>query len=681
MLKICVCARRLWGLCLLLPILVACQAPPLLHGLQLWDSECSAVTDQVRTAPRLESLLSPAVYQERAEQAAQLYAPVPRADLLTQALELRPELKAEAISGFPPRLYAKGETENFWITNPMQDGIKQVEARLLRVSDNSYTWVASESKNADAYLKDLTKRFDKEVYKPAQWLYGFEVSEGMDQDPRIHLLFAPNLGNVLGYFNSSAGVSKLALPQSNEKDMLFLNLDYMGEESQDLDVLAHELQHLIHWFHDPSEQGFLNEGLSELAPALIFSQLPDRLIQNMASYARNPNLQLNDWSQDGDLGLNHYGAGSAFAAYLTETFGPEFLTEIVREPLPGIGGLNNLLAQRGCEFAFDDLFADFAVANLAQAPRELGTAARLGYASMAQRLRSPASDRYFETQFQFKGQSTVNGVLPPYAVHYIDLAGSWQGDTVEISFQGEAAVPFVIPEFEPPLMWSNRVNGSVVRLARIFDLSSLEAGADVRLETEMWWDIEDGWDYGYVSVSRDGLDWDLLTSSATTAADPNGLALGQGLTGLPISDSKEGEMIRTSWDLSPFAGEMLHLRFDYVTDGAITSQGWQIGGLTIEAIGFQEDFSGELEDWSNEGWVQVREKLPVAWLVQAVHLGAEGTVLLDLERHIAAPDGSLQLALPAPSDSENLYLLVTPLAPLVTTKAEYEIQLVESPAS
>ena len=673
--------QRLWGLCLIALVLASCKKPPLLHNLQLWDGTCQARTDQPRLAPNLASLLSPETRAQRAAMASRLHAPVPRADPLALALDLHPELRAKAAAGVTGRAYAAGEIESFWVGTPLLGGSRQLEARLIRVSDISYAWVETGIDGWDAYLVDLVARFDEEIYKPAQWLFGFENSEGFDQDPRIHLLFASHLGKVLGYFNGSTAVSQMALPQSNEKDLLFLNLDYMGDEGQDLNVLAHELQHLIHWFHDPGERGFLNEGLSELAPILIFAEMNNRLVHSIASYARDPSLQLNSWAFGEDIGLRHYGAGAAFALYLTETLGSQSIPQIVREPLPGMGGLTQLLADRGCDFTVDDLYADFAVANLVQASQKLGAAARLGYVLLDQHLSSPVSDSAFEPHYRFQGQRRVTGTLPPYAVHYIDMAGATQEKTLDLSFQGAAAVPFATPEFAPPLMWSGRTNGSTARLERSFDLTALDPGVEVWLEMEMWWDLEEDWDYGYVAASRDGLDWDLLESQVTGSADPNGVALGPGLTGQPSHGATEPALQRIAWDLRDYAGETLHLRFDYVTDGAVTSQGWQIGSVAIAAIGFQEDFRGELDGWRNEGWVQVLEHLPIAWLVQAVRLGDGGTELLALERHVADPDGSLELTLPAPTDAEEVYLLVAQLAPLVATQARYEIQLRESPGS
>ncbi len=670
----------LWGLCLGALALGGCKAPPLLHNLQLWDEECQSQTDQRRLAPRLASLLSPETRRQRTALARQLHAPVPRTDLLALALDLHPERRA-AIPAVTARAYAEGDLEHFWVVNPLQGGSRQLQARLLRVSDISYAWVAAETDSWDAYLTDLVTRFDAEVYQPAQWLYGFNNSPGFDQDPRIHLLFAPDLGQVLGYFNSSTGVSQAALPLSNEKELLFLNLDYMGNAERDLNVLAHELQHLIHWFHDPSERGFLNEGLSELAPLLLFAEVNPRLVNAITAYVYHPELQLNAWALGTETGLRHYGAGAAFALYLTETFGSRMLPQIVHEPLPGIGGLERLLADRGCDFGFDDLYADFVVANLVQMPQALGTAARLGYVALDQHLPGPVSTADFTPHAHFRDRLRVAGILPPYAVHYIDMAGAPPAETLSLSFQGAASVPFVTPEFAPPLLWSNRVNGSVVRLERTFDLTALPPGTEVWLETAMWWDIEQDWDYGYVVASRDGVDWDLLESPVTGTADPNGVALGPGLTGQPTDDAHASTMPRIAWDVSDYAGTVLHLRFDYVTDGAVTAPGWQIGHVAIAAVDFQEDFGGTLEDWHNAGWVPVQERLPVTWLVQAVRLGDQGTELLALERHVAAPDGSLQLTLPAPTDAEAVYLLVSPLAPLVTTPAEYEIRLTENPHS
>ena len=76
-----------------------------------------------------------------------------------------------------------------------------------------------------------------------------------------------------------------------------------------LDVLAHELQHAIHWYADSSEATWLNEGLSELAVTEA-GFTPG----SMFYYLRRPNVSLVNWPAElgGDVGLN-YGAAALFA--------------------------------------------------------------------------------------------------------------------------------------------------------------------------------------------------------------------------------------------------------------------------------------------------------------------------------------------------------------------------------
>src|SRR5690606_31213376 len=96
---------------------------------------------------------------------------------------------------------------------------------------------------------------------------------------------------IAGYYSSSDQYSRLAQPRSNEKEMFYVNLDWVnslfGPAFQSYEtVLAHEFQHMIHWHTDRNEETWLNEGLSEFAqdvagygPMLTFSrsfiQVPD----------------------------------------------------------------------------------------------------------------------------------------------------------------------------------------------------------------------------------------------------------------------------------------------------------------------------------------------------------------------------------------------------------------------
>ena len=59
-------------------------------------------------------------------------------------------------------------------------------------------------------------------------------------------------------------------PHSNEREMLFMDGEAFRPGSDEyMKVLAHELQHAIHWAHDQGEDSWVNEGLSEVATELV----------------------------------------------------------------------------------------------------------------------------------------------------------------------------------------------------------------------------------------------------------------------------------------------------------------------------------------------------------------------------------------------------------------------------
>ena len=82
-------------------------------------------------------------------------------------------------------------------------------------------------------------------------------------------------------------------------------------------TMAHEFQHMIHWYQDRNEESWLNEGFSELAAFLngYYSDRPDY------DYIMQPDMQLNDWPNDKDSTLPHYGASFLFVDYFLNRFG------------------------------------------------------------------------------------------------------------------------------------------------------------------------------------------------------------------------------------------------------------------------------------------------------------------------------------------------------------------------
>ncbi len=76
-------------------------------------------------------------------------------------------------------------------------------------------------------------------------------------------------------------------------------------------------------------------------------------------------------------------------------------------------------------------------------------------------------------------------------------------------------------------------------------------------------DIEDGWDYGYVQISVDGGGWNTLAS----------------YTGLQTSWTE------VSIDLADHIGDSVLIRFLLSTDYSVTTDGWYVDDVVIEGIG------------------------------------------------------------------------------------------------
>ena len=134
--------------------------------------------------------------------------------------------------------------------------------------------------------------------------------------------------------------------------------------------------------------------------------------------------------------------------------------------------------------------------------------------------------------------------------------------------------------------WSGKGNSLNTSMMRSVSVPS-EAPT---LNMQVWYDAEQDFDYGYVSVSTDGgATWTNLASAITTTEDPNGINRGNGITG-----SSEG-WVAATFDLAAYAGQTVLLRLQYVTDGAVEGKGFLFDQITLGS------FSDGAENGAN-GW-------------------------------------------------------------------------------
>ena len=114
-----------------------------------------------------------------------------------------------------------------------------------------------------------------------------------------------------------------------------------------------------------------------------------------------------------------------------------------------------------------------------------------------------------------------------------------------------------------------------------------------------WHEVEEGWDYAYVSASRDGERWEALPATGTSAANPLGVALGPGYTGA------SGGWTEAEASLDDYAGGKVLVRFEYVTDQSTHGAGWCIDAIELPQAGFADGAEGAGGGWTAEGFVRV----------------------------------------------------------------------------
>jgi hypothetical protein len=415
-------------------------------------------------------------------------------------------------------------------------------------------------------------------------------------------------------------------------------------------TLAHEFQHMIHWYNDRNEDSWVNEGMSELAGHLNGFDAGGHDI----AYGEEPDTQLTTWADPSEGNTAHYGASYLFTSYFLDRFGEQLTKAVVVSPENGIAGFNDALQKAGRPERFDDVFADWLVANALDNPGlEDG---RYGYEAIDPY--PPVSVESYR-RFPVSAKSQVG----QYAADYIKLNGRGQ---VTVDFEGQQQVKLV--DAQPKGLyswWSNRGDDADATLTRHFDLRN---ATSPKLTFSTWYDIEDGWDYFYVQASEDGgKTWRILPGKYTTEDNPVGNAFGVGWTGMS-GGGEAPTWVDEEIDLTAFAGKEILLRFEYVTDDAVNRPGVLLDNLAIQELGYLDDGENGPGGWEAAGWVLTDNNLPQRWLVQLLEIGKNGVTV---QRMDVGQDGRGQLTSHNLQDSEDVLQVISGLTPVTTEQASY----------
>jgi len=144
------------------------------------------------------------------------------------------------------------------------------------------------------------------------------------------------------------------------------------------------------------------------------------------------------------------------------------------------------------------------------------------------------------------------------------------------------------------------------RVYREFDLTDVTK--PLTLTFDAWWDIEEDYDYGLIEFSiDDGETWVTLPDKdgILTDQDPNDVGVVEPGKAWGLTGQGEGTL---TFNISQFDGEMLWIRFRYLTDPGVANPGWQVDNIRItdkNGVIYENDLEEDFSDWTNEGWVTV----------------------------------------------------------------------------
>ncbi len=369
-------------------------------------------------------------------------------------------------------------------------------------------------------------------------------------------------------------------------------------------TFAHEWQHLLHYYTDPFETTWMNEGLSDFAQTLtkyvdatatVFDRGADSHIYCFQGYGIvqtpfNPNPRdcggpensLNLWGESNpNAVLADYGNAYSLMLYLYDHFGTDIISRLHRDgDLQGLPSLEAALKAEHARGGTYGVLHDFQSMNLLD--KLLGDAKHSIVLGVSKSRVTSASLRASVNLANPAANATPGAA--PNGADYVPLQDAngkvLRGrDLRSLTFSGAKQLPplplaWTIVSDDPdrpgnPVLWSG--NASNTDASAVTPVTVPTTDPTLRFLAK--YGAEFGFDYGYVQVSTDGG----ATYTTIPGNNTGDAPLGPGLNGTTEGFEQE------EYDLSAYAGKSILVAIRYVSDGGVNEGGLLVDDISVGA--------------------------------------------------------------------------------------------------
>jgi hypothetical protein len=270
-----------------------------------------------------------------------------------------------------------GEKVNFFVELTYDlNSRSQITATLYKITPKIYFYIDDnwwnslsfiEQQETNLNLENLGQEFTYKIYPILTSTFGSEPNPGIDNDERITVLIHPMKREAGGYFNSGNEYEKLQNPNSNEREMLYLNSNFINSPLAK-SFLSHEFVHLITFnqkekLFKQEEEVWLNEARAEYASTLVgydSEYQGSNLQRRVNDFLKFPYDSITDWQGD----ASDYGVLNLFTQYLVDHYGIKILIDSLQSSKKGIESINYALLKSSFEEDFSQIFTDWTITVL-----------------------------------------------------------------------------------------------------------------------------------------------------------------------------------------------------------------------------------------------------------------------------------------------------------------------------